>query len=90
MTLDSLVLFAIIFLWTPPHFWALALVKSGDYARAGIPMMPNVKGADRTRLEILALHAGPRARSAVLPWLMGFAGVALCAASPSSPAPAWR
>jgi protoheme IX farnesyltransferase len=49
----SLLLFAIIFVWTPPHFWALALVKSGDYARAGIPMMPNVKGADRTRLEIL-------------------------------------
>src|SRR6202161_4271081 len=43
VTLDSLVLFAIIFVWTPPHFWALALVKSGDYARAGIPMMPNVK-----------------------------------------------
>jgi protoheme IX farnesyltransferase len=38
------VLFAIIFLWTPPHFWALALVKSDDYARAGIPMLPNVAG----------------------------------------------
>ena len=42
---DSLVLFAIIFVWTPPHFWALALVKRADYDRAGVPMMPNVKGA---------------------------------------------
>src|SRR5208283_1027019 len=51
--LSSLVLFAIIFVWTPPHFWALALLKSDDYARAGIPMLPNVAGPDRTRLEIL-------------------------------------
>ena len=43
--LDILSLFAVIFFWTPPHFWALALVKSGDYARAGVPMLPNVKGA---------------------------------------------
>ena len=55
------VLFPIIFVWTPPHFWALALVKSGDYARAGIPMMPNVAGPDATRRQILALHARPRA-----------------------------
>ena len=53
VSLASVVLFAIIFIWTPPHFWALALVKSQDYARAGVPMMPNVKGADHTRLEIL-------------------------------------
>ena len=53
VTLDSLLLFAIIFLWTPPHFWALALLKSEEYAKAGIPMMPNVKGPDRTRTEIL-------------------------------------
>ena len=43
----------IIFIWTPPHFWALALVKARDYERVGVPMMPNAKGADRTRLEIL-------------------------------------
>jgi protoheme IX farnesyltransferase len=49
----SLVLCAIIFLWTPPHFWALALVKSQDYARAGVPMMPNVRGPDATRTQIL-------------------------------------
>ena len=53
VSLGVLSLFAIIFMWTPPHFWALALVKSGDYERAGVPMMPNVKGAARTRLEIL-------------------------------------
>lgn len=53
VTLDSVILFAIIFFWTPPHFWALALYKQTDYGRVGIPMMPNVKGAPRTRLEIL-------------------------------------
>ena len=53
ISLESIVLFLIIFLWTPPHFWALALYKEGEFARAGIPMMPNVKGPDRTRLEIL-------------------------------------
>ena len=53
ITLDSVILFAIIFLWTPPHSWALALYKSGDYAAADVPMMPVAKGAKRTRLEIL-------------------------------------
>ena len=57
-------LFAMIFVWTPPHFWALALVKSRDYERAGVPMMPNVRGAARTRLEILALFACCLRRSA--------------------------
>ena len=51
--LPSIVLFAIIFLWTPPHFWALALYKQGDYEAAGIPMLPNVKGEAETRLQIL-------------------------------------
>ncbi|RFB06458.1 heme o synthase [Parvularcula marina] len=49
---EAWLLFAIIFIWTPPHFWALALVKSADYDAAGIPMMPNVKGAEHTRLQI--------------------------------------
>ena len=57
VTLDSLWLFAIVFLWTPPHFWALALVKRRDYERAGVPMMPNAKGPARTRLEILVYAA---------------------------------
>jgi protoheme IX farnesyltransferase len=73
VTLDSLVLFAIIFMWTPPHFWALALVKSGDYARAGIPMMPNVRGASRTRLEIL-IYTMILVPLGILPWRMGIGG----------------
>ncbi|MEA2857500.1 MAG: heme o synthase [Methylobacteriaceae bacterium] len=71
---SSIVLFAIIFMWTPPHFWALALIKSGDYARAGIPMMPNVKGADHTRLEIL-IYSLLLAPLGVLPFALGFASV---------------
>jgi protoheme IX farnesyltransferase len=73
VTLDSLILFAIIFIWTPPHFWALALVKSGEYERAGVPMMPNVKGADHTRLEIL-LYTLALAVLALAPWPMGVGG----------------
>src|SRR5579863_1205867 len=73
VTLDSLVLFAIIFVWTPPHFWALALVKSGEYSRAGVPMMPNVKGADRTRAEIL-FYTLLLAVVAIAPWPMGVGG----------------
>ena len=52
--IEAWVLFAIIFLWTPPHFWALALYKQGDYERAGIPMMPLVKGERSTRRQIFA------------------------------------
>jgi protoheme IX farnesyltransferase len=50
----SLILFAIIFFWTPPHFWALALYRNEDYRRAGVPMLPVCKGARRTKLEMLA------------------------------------
>ena len=71
--LSSLVLFAIIFVWTPPHFWALALVKSEDYGRAGMPMMPNVKGADAHTPRDPALHRSCWRRSASLPWILGFA-----------------
>jgi protoheme IX farnesyltransferase len=71
---SSIALFAIIFMWTPPHFWALALFKSGDYARAGIPMMPNVRGADHTRLEIL-IYSILLAPLGVLPFALGFASV---------------
>jgi protoheme IX farnesyltransferase len=80
VTLDSLVLFAIIFMWTPPHFWALALVKSGDYARAGVPMMPNVKGADRTRLEIL-MYTLLLIPLGVAPWFIGVGGALYGAAA---------
>ena len=53
ITLNSILLFMIIFIWTPPHFWALALYKTGDYEKVGIPMMPNVKGAKSTRNQIM-------------------------------------
>ncbi|HEX6643373.1 MAG TPA: heme o synthase, partial [Gemmatimonadales bacterium] len=53
LDLAAIYLFAIIFYWTPPHFWALALVKQGDYARAGVPMMPVVRGERRTKVEML-------------------------------------
>ena len=72
---SSIALFALIFVWTPPHFWALALVKSGEYAKAGIPMLPNVAGPDRTRRDIL-LYSLLLAPVGVLPWLMGFATLA--------------
>ncbi|WP_309083652.1 heme o synthase [Chelativorans sp.] len=75
VSMESLVLFLIIFLWTPPHFWALALFKSGDYARAGIPMMPNVAGAASTRRQIFA-YAILVAVSGVLPTFAGFASLA--------------
>ena len=53
VSLVSVALFAIIFLWTPPHFWALALYRSGDYARAGVPMMPVVAGRVSTKRQML-------------------------------------
>jgi protoheme IX farnesyltransferase len=71
---ESLVLFAIIFLWTPPHFWALALYKADEYARAGVPMMPVARGAARTRTEIL-VYSVVLALAGVAPTLLGFAGV---------------
>jgi protoheme IX farnesyltransferase len=72
VSLASVVLFSIIFVWTPPHFWALALLKKEDYARAGVPMLPNVAGEKRTRLEIL-IYALLLAPIGVLPYYMGFA-----------------
>ncbi|RWP58472.1 heme o synthase [Mesorhizobium sp.] len=69
---ESLVLFLIIFLWTPPHFWALALFKIGDYAAAGIPMMPNVAGQVSTRKQIF-VYSLILAPIGVLPWAVGFA-----------------
>ncbi len=74
MAIEPVVLFAIIFIWTPPHFWALALAKSEEYARAGVPMMPNAKGDARTRKEILA-YSVILAPVGALPWLMGFASI---------------
>jgi len=72
--LEAWVLFAIIFLWTPPHFWALALFKMRDYEAVGVPMLPNVAGEKTTRLQML-LYSVPLAISGVLPWYLGFAGL---------------
>jgi len=66
--LSSALLFLIIFLWTPPHFWALALYKQGDYGAANIPMMPNVKGEAHTRLEIVIYSVLLVATSLVPVW----------------------
>ncbi len=54
LSLAPILLVAIIFIWTPPHFWALSLWRSGDYARAGVPMMPVVRGKLSTRRQIFA------------------------------------
>jgi protoheme IX farnesyltransferase len=70
---DSVWLFLLIFMWTPPHFWALALVKAGDYGRVGVPMMPNVKGPDRTRTEIL-VYSLIVAPLGLVPWFTGAGG----------------
>ncbi|MBU2419376.1 MAG: heme o synthase, partial [Alphaproteobacteria bacterium] len=66
-------LFLIIFLWTPPHSWALALYSAGDYAKAGIPMMPVVRGAKSTRLQIL-LYSLVFVPVAIAPGLTGMGG----------------
>ena len=73
LDLSSLLLFLLIFVWTPPHFWSLALVKAKDYGRAGVPMAPNVWGPDATRLQIL-LYSLLLAPIGALPWILGFAG----------------
>ncbi|ESQ76532.1 heme o synthase [Asticcacaulis sp. YBE204] len=72
--LEAWILFAIIFLWTPPHSWALALYTAEDYAKAGIPMMPVVKGAKSTRLQIL-LYSLIMAPVACLPIAFSMGGL---------------
>jgi protoheme IX farnesyltransferase len=64
-------LFLIIFFWTPPHFWALALFRSDDYARAVVPMLPVVAGPDATRLQIL-LYTIVLVAVASAPWPLGY------------------
>ena len=73
VSLQSTILFLIIFMWTPPHFWALALFKSSDYRAAGIPMMPVVAGETATRHQIL-IYSILLAPIVVSPYLLGFAG----------------
>ena len=68
-----LLLFAIVFLWTPPHFWSLALYAHADYRRAGVPMLPVVAGPRRTRREI-AIYTVALVAVSLLPWVLGMAG----------------
>jgi protoheme IX farnesyltransferase len=78
ISLESVVLFAIIFLWTPPHFWALALYKQGDYQEAGIPMLPNVAGEAATKLQIL-VYSVLLVAATLAPPLLGYSGLAYAA-----------
>jgi protoheme IX farnesyltransferase len=71
LSVEPLLLFLIIFFWTPPHFWALALFRSDDYARAGLPMLPVVAGPDATRLQIL-LYTIVLVAVALAPWPLGY------------------
>ena len=73
ISLYPILMFAIIFMWTPPHFWALALHRSADYARAGVPMLPVVAGLAETRRQIL-IYSLLLAPLSLTPWLLGFAG----------------
>ena len=71
ISIEPVLLFLIIFFWTPPHFWALALFRSDDYARAGVPMLPVVAGPDATRLQIL-LYTILLVVIAAAPWPLGY------------------
>ena len=73
VTTLPILLFAIIFLWTPPHFWALSLFVRTDYANAGVPMLPVVAGIESTRRQIL-LYTLPMIAAAVAPWALGLTG----------------
>ena len=76
----SLLLFLIIFVWTPPHFWALAIARRDDYARAGIPMLPVAYGVEFTRLHIL-LYTILLVIVTLLPYLTGMSGLIYLAAA---------
>lgn len=78
--IESIVLFLLIFMWTPPHFWALALYRCRDYERAGVPMLPVVAGPQETRRQIL-LYSVVLTPLAVAPYFIGLGGVAYLATS---------
>jgi len=72
--IESVVLFLIIFFWTPPHFWALSLFRAGEYARAGIPMLPVVAGPEETWRQIV-IYSFVLLPVALAPWVLGYAGM---------------
>jgi heme o synthase len=80
ISLESFVLFLIIFVWTPPHFWALALLRTGDYAKAGVPMLPVVAGASATRAQIL-IYSLILAPLGMAPAVIGLGGALYAAAA---------
>jgi heme o synthase len=80
VSLDSFVLFLIIFVWTPPHFWALAILRTRDYERAGVPMLPVVRGEDATRLQIL-IYSVILAPLSMVPAIIGLGGTLYAAAA---------
>jgi protoheme IX farnesyltransferase len=73
VSIEPILLFLIIFFWTPPHFWALALYRTEDYSRAGIPMLPVVNGDPSTRRQIL-LYTLVLVPLGISPWLLGYTG----------------
>jgi protoheme IX farnesyltransferase len=73
ISLLPMLLFAIVFFWTPPHFWSLSLYAATDYEKAGVPMLPVVKGAKHTRLNVL-VYALLLIPISISPWLLGLTG----------------
>jgi len=74
VSIESVLLFLLIFMWTPPHFWALSLVRSSDYERAGVPMLPVVSGPDETRRQIL-IYSALLVPLAIVPGFIGPGGL---------------
>jgi protoheme IX farnesyltransferase len=80
ISLASIALFLLIFMWTPPHFWALALYRTGDYAKAGVPMLPVVAGARATKAQML-VYTVLLFPLALAPWALGLTGAVYAAAA---------
>jgi protoheme IX farnesyltransferase len=80
VSVESVLMFLIIFMWTPPHFWALALYRCRDYERVGVPMLPVVAGPDETRRQIL-LYSLALVPLAVSPYFIGLGGIAYAVVS---------
>jgi protoheme IX farnesyltransferase len=80
LSFEPILLFLIIFFWTPPHFWALALYRQQDFRRAGIPMLPVVAGEMNTRWQIV-LYTLVLVPLGIAPWLLGYAGMIYAAVS---------
>jgi protoheme IX farnesyltransferase len=75
LALEPCLLFLIVFFWTPPHFWALSLIRADDYARARVPMLPVIAGVAETRRQIV-LYSLVLLPVGATPWLLGYAGPA--------------